>query len=76
MLFVMLLRYLLSFSFTSHSTANLLTVTGDRIARVLKISGATQTVVLDISRAFYRVWNTVGSLLLSVPLMPIKTLMF
>ena len=41
--------------FTSHSTANLLTVIADRIAKLLKTSGATQDVVLDISRAFYRV---------------------
>ena len=34
------------------STANLLTVVSNRIARALSRSGATQTVVLDISKAF------------------------
>ena len=37
----------------SRSTADLLTVVSDRIAR----SGATQAVALDISKAFDRVWQ-------------------
>ena len=41
------------FSFTSHFTANLLTVIADRIARLLTTSGATQAVALDISNTFY-----------------------
>ena len=44
--------------FISRFTANLLIVIADRIARVLKTSGATQVVVLDISKAFCRVWDT------------------
>ena len=47
-----------NFCFTFRCTANLWTVHADRIARVLKTSGATQTVVLDISKAFYRAWHT------------------
>ena len=39
-------------------TANILIVIDYRIARVLKASGATQAVVLDISKTFYRVWHT------------------
>ena len=35
----------------------LFTVIANRIARVLKTSGATQTVVLNISKAFYRAWH-------------------
>ena len=42
------------FCFNSRSTANLLTVIADSIARVLETSGTTQAVVLDISKAFYR----------------------
>ena len=38
------------------STADLLTVVSDRIARVFNRSGATQAVALDISKAFDRVW--------------------
>ena len=41
----------------SRSTADLLTVVSDIIARVFKRSGATQTVVLDISKTFDRVWH-------------------
>ena len=44
--------------FTYRCTVNLLTVTADRIVRVFNISGATQVVVLDISKASYRVWHT------------------
>ena len=47
-----------NFCFNSRSTVNLSTVIADRIARVLKTAGATQAVVLDISKAFYRVWHT------------------
>ena len=39
------------------STADLLTVVSDRIARFFNRSGATQAVALDISKAFDRVWN-------------------
>ena len=41
---------------SSPSTADLLIVVSDRIARVFNRSGATQAVALDISNAFYRVW--------------------
>ena len=44
------------FGFTSsQSTADLLTVVSDRIARAFNLSGATQAVALDISKAFNRV---------------------
>ena len=43
---------------SSRSTADLLTVVSDRIARAFNRSGATQAVVLDISKAFDRVWHT------------------
>ena len=36
------------------STADLLTVVSDRIARAFNRSGATRAVALDISKAFYR----------------------
>ena len=39
---------------SSRSTADLLTVVSDRIARACNRSGATQTVALDISKAFDR----------------------
>ena len=42
---------------SSRSTADLLTVVSDRIARVFNRSGATRAVVLDESKAFERVWN-------------------
>ena len=42
---------------SSQSTANLLTVVSDKIARVFNRSGATPAVALDISRAFDRVWH-------------------
>ena len=42
---------------SSRSTANLLTVVSDRITRVFNRSGATQSVALDISMAFHRVWH-------------------
>ena len=42
---------------SSRSTADLLTVVFDRIARAFSRSGATQAVVLDISKAFDRVWH-------------------
>ena len=41
---------------SSRSTADLLTVVFDRIARAFNRSGATRTVALDISKAFDRVW--------------------
>ena len=41
----------------SRSTANLLKVTFDRIARAFNRSGATQTVALDIFVTFHRVWH-------------------
>ena len=39
------------------STADLLTVVPDRIARAFNRSGATRAVALDISKAFDRVWR-------------------
>ena len=39
------------------STADLLTVVSDRIARVFNRSGTTQAVALDISKGFNRVWH-------------------
>ena len=45
------------FCITSPFIANLLTVISDRIARVFNTFCSTQTVVLDISKAFYRVWR-------------------
>ena len=42
---------------SSRSTADLLTVASDRIARAFNRSGATRAVALDISRAFDRVWH-------------------
>ena len=42
---------------SSQSTADLLTVLSDRIARAFNRSGATLTVALDISKAFDRVWH-------------------
>ena len=42
---------------SSRSTADLLTVVSDRIARALNRSGDTQAVALDISKAFDRVWH-------------------
>ena len=42
---------------SSRSTADLLTVVSDRIARAFNRSGATRAVTLDISKAFDRVWH-------------------
>ena len=39
------------------STADLLTVVSDRIARAFNRSGATRAIALDISKAFDRVWH-------------------
>ena len=39
------------------STADLLTVVSDRIARAFNRSGATRAVALDISKAFDRIWH-------------------
>ena len=48
----------LQYGFRSpRSTADLLTVVSDKIARAFNRSGATQSVVLDISKAFDRVWH-------------------
>ena len=44
--------------FTSRSIANLLIGVDDKIARVIKASGATQAIALDISKVFHRVWHT------------------
>ena len=41
---------------SSQSTADLLTVVSDKIARAFNRFGATQAVTLDISKAFDRVW--------------------
>ena len=42
---------------SSRSTADLLTVVSDRIARAFNRSDATRAMVLDISKAFDRVWH-------------------
>ena len=42
---------------SSRSTADLLTVVSDRIARAFGRFGATQAVAVDISKAFDRVWH-------------------
>ena len=42
---------------SSESTADLLTVVSDKIARAFNRSGATRAVALDISKAFDRVWH-------------------
>ena len=42
---------------SSRSTADLLTVVSDRIARAFNRCGATRAVALDISKAFDRVWH-------------------
>ena len=42
---------------SSRSTADLLTVVSDRIARAFNRSGATRAVALHISKAFDRVWH-------------------
>ena len=42
---------------SSPSTADLLTVVSDRIARAFNRSGATQAVAHEISKAFARVWH-------------------
>ena len=44
---------------SSQSTADLLTVVSDRIARAFNRSGATRAVASDISKAFDRVWHAV-----------------
>ena len=44
---------------SSRSTADLLTVVSDRIARAFNRSGATRAVALDISKAFDWVWHAV-----------------
>ena len=41
---------------SSRSTADLLTVVSDKIARAFNSSGATRAVALDISKALNRVW--------------------
>ena len=43
---------------SSWSTADLLTVTSDTVARAFNRSGATWAVALDISKAFDRVWQS------------------
>ena len=42
---------------SSRSTADLLTVVSDRIARAFNSSGATWAVAIDICKAFDRVWH-------------------
>ena len=42
---------------SSRSTADLLTVVSDRIARAFNRSGATRAVAPDISKAFENVWH-------------------
>ena len=52
------LFYDLQYGFrSSRSTADLLTVVSDRIARAFNRSGATRAAALDISKAFGRVWH-------------------
>ena len=41
------------------STADLLTVVFDRMARAFNRSGATRSVALDLSKTFDRVWHAV-----------------
>ena len=43
---------------SSWSTADLLTIASDRIARAFSRSGATRAVALDISKAFDMVWHS------------------
>ena len=45
------------YDFVVWSTADLLTVVSDRIARAFNRCGSTWAVALDISKAFYRVWH-------------------
>ena len=42
---------------SSRSTADLLTVVSDRIAKAFNRSGTTGAVALNLSKAFYRVWH-------------------
>ena len=42
---------------SSGSTADLLTAISDRIAQAFNSFGATRAATLDISKAFYRVWD-------------------
>ena len=42
---------------SSQSTADLLTVGTNRIARAFSRSGVTQAVAFDISKAFERIWH-------------------
>ena len=42
---------------SSQSTADLLSVVSDTVARALNKSGATRAVALDISKALDRVWH-------------------
>ena len=42
---------------SSQSTADLLTVVSDRIARAFNWSGATRAIALDIFKVFYTVWH-------------------
>ena len=44
-------------SIFSQSTADLLAVVSDRIARAFNRSGATPAVALDMCKAFERVWH-------------------
>ena len=43
---------------SSQSTAGLLTIVSDRIARAFNMSEATRAVALDTSKAFDRIWHT------------------
>ena len=45
------------YGFSSRSTADLVTVVSERIARAFNRSGATRTVALDITKAFDKVWH-------------------
>ena len=48
---------LIAITGSSRSTADLLIVLSDRIARAFNRSGATRTVALDISEVFDSVWH-------------------
>ena len=44
---------------SSRSTAYLLALESDKIAKVFNKSGATRAAVLDMTKVFYRVWHAV-----------------
>ena len=64
------------FQFGFRSTADLLTVVSNRIARALNRSGATRAAALDISKAFDRVWHSGLLHKLRVSLMEFQVIYF